>query len=766
MPPDSHPLPSALANKAALQAQTGRLPTVWVLKCHRFGDHAQSLGLAQALGWPFVVKEMEFHWYELFFALPGYITLVGLYRRKCSPLTAPWPDLIIMAGRRNETPAKWIRRQSGGKTRIVVVGRYWTPPAELDLNITTHQFRLPAHPNVLHNEFPMHLTTKERLADAAKAWAPRLGGLPGPYVTLLVGGSSGPYVFNRRTARRLGREASALARSLGATLLVSTSARTGRGARKTLENAIDVPCRFYHWQPDDAENPYFGFLGLADTVIVTADSLSMVAEACVTERPVYLFEFGGGPAAMHGPRTAADPHIHKWWRWSQLKDQGVLGLPYAWWIGRPARRLNRSRDIRRVQDIYISSGRARWLGDTTSAPMRFIPLEDAKRAANRVRQMMGSDIGSPTSLNIVQPVDLPDDRSQGQHKQMEMTTETAHPPRIWLLLADKTGDNLQVQAVADALPWPSEIKRIEVREPFVIGKPKVVSSLDHLDLERSDRLEAPWPDLIITSGRRTSAAALWIQAQAQGRTKIVLIGLPKGSMARFSLAVVSEQYRRSGHPNLMRINYPLPRIDEAVLAAEADKWRDTFSQHNRPLIAVMLGGSTGTVLFDTDMARKLAKDLTALARREGGTLIVTTSRRTPEDVVATLARDLPPGTIFYRWTADGTNNPYKALLVLADRFIVTSDSLSMLMEVARLGRPLAIYLLQPASLTDRLRPFFGKIADSLGIRRHRDLTAIPRLLIKDGLAVWLGRPFRLDGRRPPDELAAVVARIVDIMDRR
>lgn len=741
MPPDSHPLQSSPAGAAVPPSQPDHVPTVWVLKCHRFGDHAQSLGLAQALGWPFIVKEMEFHWYEIFFALPGYITLLGLDRRKSSPLTPPWPDLVIMAGRRNETPAKWIRRQSGGKTRVVVVGRYWTPPAELDLNITTHQFRLPAHPNVLHNEFPMHLTTRERLTAAAKLWAPRLGGLAGPYVTLLVGGSSGPYIFSRETARRLGREASTLARSLGASLLVTTSARTGKRAMKALEDAIDVPCYFHRWQPDDTDNPYFGFLGLADAVIVTADSMSMIAEACVTERPVHMFEFGGGPAAMHGPRSA-DPRLHQWWRWSQLRDQGILGLPYAWWIGRPARRLNRSRDIRRVQDIFIATGRARWLGDTSAPPARPAPLEDIPRAANRVRQLLGKTAQRETRMSADQP---------------------SAAPRTWLLLSDKTGDNAQVQAVADALPWPSEIKRIEMREPFVVGKPKVTASLDHLDLARSDRLEAPWPDLIITSGRRTSAAALWIQEQAQGRTKIVLVGLPKGSIDRFSLAIVAEQYRRTGHPNLMRISYPLQRLDEAAIAAEAEKWRETFAPLKRPLLAVMVGGSTGALPFDTAMATKLARDLTDLARRENGTLVVTTSRRTPDDAIAVLERDLPAGTILHRWTPEGANNPYKALLGLADRFIVTSDSISMLMEVARLGRPLAIY---PLPTAPKRSGMLEKIADLLGLGHHRDLTAIHRLLVKDGLAVWSGQPFRLEGRRPVDELSQVVARIVGIMERR
>jgi mitochondrial fission protein ELM1 len=362
-------------------------PRIWILKCHRAGDHAQSLALAQALGWPFEVKKTRFHWYELFFALAGCATLAGLHRRRSSALQPPWPDLIILAGRQNETPAKWIRKQSGGRTRIVVIGRYWTPPAELDFVVTTPQFRLPAHPNVLHNSFPLHLVTKTGLKAAAAKWGPKLDGLPGPYVTLLVGGSSGPYVFSRATARRLGREASALARSLGASLLVSTSARTGRAAMAALDRAIEVPCRFYRWRKNDPDNPYLGFLAVADRIIVTGDSMSMLAEACSTGRPVHIFEFGGGPAAMRGPRSA-NKSVRQWWRWSQLKDQGVLGLPYAWAIGLPAWRLNRSRDIRLIQDHFIASGRATWLGDKSGRVARPAPLDDLDRAVARIRALM------------------------------------------------------------------------------------------------------------------------------------------------------------------------------------------------------------------------------------------------------------------------------------------------------------------------------------------------------------------------------------------
>jgi hypothetical protein len=398
------PLRARRAPQAAFRkvsGPAGRPLTVWVMKCHRPGDHAQSLALAQALGHPFEIKEMKFRWYELFFALASRATLAGIDRRRSSPLLAPWPDLIILAGRQNETPAKWVRKQSGGRTRIVVIGRNWTPAAELDCVITTPQFRLPRHRNILQNSFPLHLATKERLAEAAVDWASRLGELPKPYVALMVGGSCGPYRFGPKSARRLGREASALARSMGASLLVTTSARTGPSATRALERSIDVPCHIHRFQPNDSENPYLGFLALADAIIVTGDSMSMLTEARSTGRPVYIFEFGGGPAAMHGPRST-DPRIRQWWRWSQLRDQGLFGLPYALAIGLPAWRLNRSRDIRLVQDLFVTSGRVRWLGDNEATSNRLAtPPDDLQRAVRQVYKLLdaGRELpNSPSSL--------------------------------------------------------------------------------------------------------------------------------------------------------------------------------------------------------------------------------------------------------------------------------------------------------------------------------------------------------------------------------
>jgi hypothetical protein len=165
---------------------------------------------------------------------------------------------------------------------------------------------------------------------------------------------------------------------------VTTSARTRLAAVDALSAAIDVPCLLYRWATHGADNPYFGFLALADEIIVTGDSISMLTEASATGKPVFIFPFGTSSLEM-GPdwRTAS---LHRG------PGKGPLGRPfrphvwlYSLWMRMPPGRWNRSRDIRLVHDAFIESGRARWLGDPGQgrAPVR--PLEDMERTVARVR---------------------------------------------------------------------------------------------------------------------------------------------------------------------------------------------------------------------------------------------------------------------------------------------------------------------------------------------------------------------------------------------
>ena len=103
----------------------------------------------------------------------------------------------------------------------------------------------------------------------------------------------------------------------------------------------------------------------------------------------------------------------------------------------------------------------------------------------------------------------------------------AQAPRIWVVVGDKAGDNAQIEAVIERLPWRVEYRRLHFKKAFQKGKPPFFASLYHVDKPHSDALAPPWPDIVITIGRRPAMAALWIRRQSGNRTRIVLFGRPK-----------------------------------------------------------------------------------------------------------------------------------------------------------------------------------------------------------------------------------------------
>ena len=339
-------------------------------------------------------------------------------------------------------------------------------------------------------------------------------------------------------------------------------------------------------------------------------------------------------------------------------------------------------------------------------------------------------------------------------------------PRIWLVLGDKPGDNAQVEIVAEAMGLPFERRRVIPRAEWVLGKPRVEASIKHLDPARSDALEAPWPDLVLTIGRRPSMAALWIQEQSGGRSRIVLFGPPKRWPERYSLIVAPAQYRLPGASNVCPIRFPLMRSNTSGIEAARLAWAERLDALPRPLTALLVGGQTKPYRLDARFAATLATRAAALATR--GSIYASTSRRTLPEADSALVSALPAGTPLFRWAPNAADNPYLGLLALADRFIVTGDSVSMMVEVARLGRPLAIaalpYRSAVAGFTHRWvnseRGLPAALRDAGITRGARDLTQMHRALYELGLARPLEEGFSEPRQQGlADDLARVVAAV-------
>ena len=317
---------------------------------------------------------------------------------------------------------------------------------------------------------------------------------------------------------------------------------------------------------------------------------------------------------------------------------------------------------------------------------------------------------------------------------------------IWVLLGEKPGDNVQALRLARALGLPFQAKTLVLKSDLDRAKPKVEPSLDPFDQERSEPLEQPWPDLVLTIGRRLAMAGLWIKAQS-GSTKLALIGAPKGLAPDFDLVIAPLQYRIAAAPNVMRIGLPLLVPDPDKLAFAARTWAPRFAGLTRPLTAVFVGGSTGARSFTAADARNLLVRL-----NYPGTIYIVTSRRTPAAAISEFENGKPDAALLYRWRPEDPDNPYFGLLALADQFVVTGDSLSMIVEVARLGKPLAI------------APMRERILDRLPLGRARDFESLHRFLEKGGWAVRLGQPLTSPSfPGPPDDTERVAARLRSLL---
>ncbi len=359
--------------------------TVWCLLGKKAGDNTQVRALADELGWGYRETHIAARSWELLVHLGERATLAGIDRVQSSELAPPWPDIVISAGRRNEPVARWIQRQSGGRTRLVHIGRPWAPLSAWDLIVTTPQYFLPRQANIVHNSLPLHRFTAEDISQAGR-FRPRFAHLPRPWVAVLMGGDSGRFVMTPEKGERLGRLAQALASGAGGAVLATDSPRTPRAAGDAMQAQLQAPFLCHRWG-EPADNPYRGLLALADAFVVTGESMSMLGEAADTGKPLYIFDVGDSG---------------RWWRLPHNYRRKPLSHRLAMRFGPQRMR----RDIGRIQDALVASGRAQWLLPETvasaaqalqqslQAPPPAVPEEDSlaradlRRAVQAVRRLV------------------------------------------------------------------------------------------------------------------------------------------------------------------------------------------------------------------------------------------------------------------------------------------------------------------------------------------------------------------------------------------
>lgn len=197
-------------------------------------------------------------------------------------LADPGDDILLSAGGTAGVVARALRRPG---RRLVQIQHPRQDPAGFDVVVVNRHDGLTGT-NVIVTRTALHPVTPDRLAAAAELWRPRLAHLPRPLVAVLIGGSNGRFRLDGPVATALGAQLAAMMRADRVGLALTPSRRTSLEARAALTAAV-APEGGWVWNMT-GDNPYFGLLALADAIVVTEDSVSMVSEAVATTAPVLL----------------------------------------------------------------------------------------------------------------------------------------------------------------------------------------------------------------------------------------------------------------------------------------------------------------------------------------------------------------------------------------------------------------------------------------------------------------------------------------------
>lgn len=333
----------------------------------------------------------------------------------------------------------------------------------------------------------------------------------------------------------------------------------------------------------------------------------------------------------------------------------------------------------------------------------------------------------------------------------------AWAPDVWLLTGDRAGEVAQQRALGGALGL--SVRELQVARMAAVGK-QVTFDLAGL--------QPPWPRVAISFGK-TLFAALHLRALAGLGLRLVHLGLPRRVPSHaLDLIVPMPTDRYIDAPNVLRIRMP---FNSAPLVRSPAASRLQASGLPRPWTALIIGGHTTRARLEPRDADRIMNAVQSRVMAHGGSLLISTSPRTPANVVSVVeARRKVPGETHVFDASRAVDNPYGMYLSLSDELIVTGDSASMIAECWRTGHPVWVAPLRRSAPQGLMRALRAAVPQSLiasgRVAADVDIDWWIRSLVRAGDIGLLGScdPRRTYRYEVDDDLSRVAARVRALLD--
>ena len=298
---------------------------------------------------------------------------------------------------------------------------------------------------------------------------------------------------------------------------------------------------------------------------------------------------------------------------------------------------------------------------------------------------------------------------------------------VWMLSDGHAGNVRQAAALVAALgDDPAHVWTLAPHAPWRWLAPRKLPG-SKLSFNHAFRhaLAAP-PALAIGCGRQAALATRLLRERG---ACVVQILDPRIDPRHWDLVIAPGHDELRGD-NVLSMLGSLHPVDDAWLAQAREDF-SVLAQLPQPRTTLLLGGPSRHAGIDDSMLATHFARLDRVLRREGGSLLVTTSRRTPESW-CTLVRQTFATIPGMRWfganqvhanpAVDADDNPYPGLLAWADRIVCTPDSVNMLSEACATRVP--VFVLDPGHTRGRLRRFHDALL-ARGRTRELDDTLDP-----------------------------------------
>jgi len=284
------------------------------------------------------------------------------------------------------------------------------------------------------------------------------------------------------------------------------------------------------------------------------------------------------------------------------------------------------------------------------------------------------------------------------------------------------GNERQALSLALAMRVSPRVLRIALRAPWRWFGPGFVRGAGLSILRwQWQTLSAPWPALAIGCGRHAAVITRALREASGGATFAVQILDPRIDPKHFDLVVAPRHDALEGS-NVIQTMGSLNPVDDTWLA-DAKVEFSTLEQLPQPRTALLVGGRRHGLNMDDAWFEALLSQLERWRERDGGSMLITTSRRTPNEWRERLRGAFKNGTTcFWGGEADGAN-PYPGYLAVADRIVVTPDSVNMLSEACATGAP--VFTSLPANAPAKLAAFHAELVDQGWLHDiHADMTQL------------------------------------------